>query len=206
MLGRHGHRDIAIVNCGRVADRRTRTCGALGDVKQKKADGFAGKNRLLSIRDDTIKPYIPRLWANFLDFLALIRDADELGTNPVPSIAQEREAAVVVTAPHSYAIALCVECDGRRNDHVERPRLDENSSDRLQDAERIPLEFRVGPDFAKRHLRRAAQNGNENALVCAPGALDDCTCIHFVLHRKETPDLPACRKLAGFDEARANDA
>ena len=148
----------------------------------------AGKKCLVVFSDHAIKPYIPRIWAYFLDFLAFKGDADEFRTNPLLAMSQERKTPIVIRTAHADSIAFVVKNNGWRDDHIELVRVDQEATRGLPDAEAILFEFGVGSDFAKHHLRRTAQNRNENALVCAPCASDDFSRIDFVVHRQVTAD------------------
>jgi len=44
---------------------------------------FPDKSSLIVIANNAIKPYIPRIWRNLLDLLALERNADQFRLNPV---------------------------------------------------------------------------------------------------------------------------
>ena len=106
----------------------------------------------------------------------------------MPAVAQKGKATIVVTAAHADAIVVRVESDSRRYDDVESFWFAKYTSNRLPDSEPVALEFRVGLDFAKQHFCAAAQNRHENALICAPGALDDFTRIDLVVHGQETTE------------------
>ena len=177
----------------------------VGACQKMKQAVFAGEKRLFAFGDHTIKPYIPRIWIDFLDFLALIRNADEFWSNPMSSIAQECETTIVITTSHPDAIVVSVECNQWRDDYIKRSRVDEESSDGFPDTERIALKFCVGRDFAEQHLRPAAQNRYENALVRAPCSRNDFVCINLVVHRQEATDLFARCIFAAARYSIAND-
>ena len=67
----------------------------------------------------SIKPYIPRIWLDFLDFLAGERDADELRMKPVAPGFEERETGIEIASAHADSMAVIVECDDRSDDHVD---------------------------------------------------------------------------------------
>jgi hypothetical protein len=85
---------------------------------------FPGKNKLLRIADHAIKPYIPRIWRNFLDCLTLKRDADKFRVYPVLAISQKRKAAVKIAAAHTDAVVVFIERNSRRNNNVKFLRRD----------------------------------------------------------------------------------
>jgi len=49
---------------------------------------FQGKNCLLPVGDYAIKPYIPSIWRNFLDFLTMKCDTKQLWSYPVCPVPQ----------------------------------------------------------------------------------------------------------------------
>ena len=74
---------------------------------------------LIAFRKYAIKPYIPRIWANFLDFLAFKRETDELWFQPLSMSLQKRKMAVEVATTHSDSIQLFIENNKRSNDNIE---------------------------------------------------------------------------------------
>ena len=84
------------------------------------------KSSLITVANYTIKPYIPRIWRNFLDFLAFERNADQLRSNPVFSVPQKRKAPIEIATAHADAMSFLVERDGRRNDKIEFSRCYQN--------------------------------------------------------------------------------
>ena len=107
-------------------------------------------------------------------------------------MAQMGKAAVVISAAHTDAIAIPVECHGRGDDQIKMSRVDKKATYRFPDAKLISFEFRFGSHFAKRHSGARAQNRDENALVCAPTFFNDFACIYFVMHRYEACHRVAC--------------
>ena len=149
---------------------------------------FPKEQSLCLIREYPIKPYIPRIWRNLLDFLALKGDAEQLWANPVLAMFQKRKTSVVVSAAHAYPVPVLVECDRRCNDEFEFLRSEQKAACWLPGTKAVLLKFRIWENFAKDHFGPIAQNRDENALVCAPGTLDNFTCIDFVVHRQVTAD------------------
>ena len=74
---------------------------------------------LIYFSENTIKSYIPSVWRDFLDFLALESDAHQFRSEPVFSMPQERKAAIVETSTHAYSIEIAIECDGRRDNNLQ---------------------------------------------------------------------------------------
>ena len=134
---------------------------------------FHGKNCVLLLGDNPIKPYIPSIWRNFLDFLAAECNADKLRSKPVFSVSQKRETAIEEAGAHADAMTVIVEGDRRCDDEIEIFGCNDSPARRLPDAESILFQFGIRVDLAKQHLRTAAQNRHKNALVCAPRALND---------------------------------
>ena len=145
-----------------------------------------GKTAELRVRDNSIKRYIPRIWLNFLDFLAAKGNANQFRANPISTMSKMGETTIVIRASHADAIAVLVECNSRRYYHVELSRIDEEATHRFPNAKLILFQFRVRSHFAKCHFGARAQNRYENALVCPPASLDDFSCIDFVMHWQET--------------------
>ena len=156
--------------------------------KGERSAVFHGEKRLLSVSNYPIKPYIPSVWRNCLDFLALKCDTDQLWSNPVFAIPQMGKTTIKISSAHTDAMSLPVECNGRSDDKVEMFWLDQYAACWLPDAKFTSFKFSVGIDLAKQHFRTAAQYWHENALVCAPGPLDDFTRIDFIVHRQVTAD------------------
>mgnify|MGYP001814069315 CR=1 FL=1 len=103
-------------------------------------------------------------------------------------MSQVRETTIVVSAAHADAVIVLIEGNRRRNDNVEPAGVDDETANRLPDAELISFQLSVTRHFAKRHSCAGAQNRHENALVCAPASFDDFACIDFVTHRQEAGD------------------
>ena len=65
---------------------------------------FHTEKRLLSVTNYPIKRYIPSVWRNFLNFLALKCNADQLWSNPVFSIPQMGKATIEISSAHTDAM------------------------------------------------------------------------------------------------------
>jgi len=105
--------------------------------------------------------------------------------DPVFSLPQKSETAIVITAAHADSIVVLIESDHRSDDKIEHSWINQNASSWFPNTKAAARQFGLRSDRTKRHLRLAAQNRNENALVCAPGTFDDFACIYLVLHRQE---------------------
>ena len=73
---------------------------------------------LLAVCCYAVKPYIPRVWLNCLDFLAIKSDAYQFGPQPVLSVLQKWEAAVEVAAAHSNSMKVIIECNNWSDDNI----------------------------------------------------------------------------------------
>ncbi len=165
--------------------------------------GGDGKG-LTKLRNYPIKPYIPRIWRDFLDLLALERHANKFRSQPAPTISQVGKTAIVVSASHADAIALIIESDRRRNDNIEAPGIDHEAANGFPNTEKILFELGLGIDLAKHHLRLAAQNRHKSALVCAPGGGNDFVGIDFIAHWQEARERLAGVVLGQFANASAD--
>ena len=87
--------------------------------------------RLAGGTNYAIKPYIPRVWRYFLDFLTVERNAEQFRLQPMLTMSQERETAIVVTPTHSDSMPLVVERDEWRDDKIQVARSDRCTCHRL---------------------------------------------------------------------------
>lgn len=182
---------MLVAVCAVVTQRTRNTC------RNKERNAFfLDKYSLILIAYYAIKPYIPRIWRNFLDFLTLKRYADQLRTKPVSAMPEKRETAVVITATHADSVSITVECDGRCNGDVEFLWRDQKAPSWLPNTEVVLLKFRFRTNFAEEHLMVVAQNWNKNALVCAPCGFNDRARVDFVMHRQVTTDERAREEFA----------
>jgi len=166
---------------------------------------FRGSKYRSGVGDNAVKPYIPRVWLDFLDFLALERDADQFGLQPVASMPKMGKTTIVVTATHANTIVFIVESDSRSNDNVKGTSVGQEAAYGFPNTELVSFELGFGRHFAKCHFGAGAQNGDKNALFCAPTAFDDFSSIDLVLHRQETCDRVADVPGAGGEHALADD-
>ncbi len=174
-------------------------------VLRRKYPVFYGKKRGFLVGNDPIKPYIPSIWRNFLDFLAVKRNAEEFGPQPVCSMTQECKTAIEIPCAHTDTMVVFVESNGRRNNKIEFLRPDKQTARWLPDAQAILFKFGVRSYFAEQHLCAAAQNRNENALICAPCTLNDLARVDFVVHRQVRAEQLARCKFARVNDAPADD-
>ena len=134
---------------------------------------------LITFRKYAIKPYIPRIWANLLDFLAFKRETDELRFQPMSMSLQKRKTAVEVAATHSDSIQFFIEKDKRSNDYIEFFRAYFITGNRLPNTELISFEPRIALNFHKPHFAVPFDNRNENMLFSLPGSFKNQTCVDF---------------------------
>lgn len=162
-----------------------RICFSCLDWEEAKGiPGFWRRSQsLFLVANSSIKPYIPRIWRNLLDFLTLKRHANKFRANPVLSVAKERKATIVITATHANSIPFAIKRDSGGNHQIQLPRFDQNAARWLPQTEKIRLEFGFWIDSAKQHFHATAQNWHEYALICAPGTFYDFACIDLVWHR-----------------------
>ena len=109
---------------------------------------------------------------------------------------KKRKRAIEVTSAHADTVILAVESNERCYDDIEFLHVDRLAANRFPEPEFILRETRAGKRFTKKHLVVGRHNREENALFCAPCALDDCTCIYFVPGRNVTGDLVATQEVA----------
>ena len=79
---------------------------------------------LATFGDYPIKPYIPRVWGDFLDFLAIESDAEQLRPQPFPSMSQEVKAAIEVASTHTNSMFVVIKRNYRCDDDIDRFRID----------------------------------------------------------------------------------
>ena len=95
---------------------------------------------------------------------------------------QEGKTTVKISGTHADTMISFIECNRWRDNKIEFLGRNKQASRWLPDSEAILFEFGFRGDFTKKHLCTAAQNRDENALICAPRALNDFACIYFVMH------------------------
>lgn len=127
-----------------------------------------------------IKWYVPRVWRNFLDFLTVERNAEQLWAQPSLPVFQKGKCAVEITTAHADAMTVHVEGDNRRNDKITQARGNTLARNWLPYAEKILVKSRIRSEFAKNHFAVQGHYWRENALFCAPRARDDRCRINFV--------------------------
>ncbi len=107
---------------------------------------------------------------------------------PVISVSQKCETAIEVAATHTDSVFIFVECNQWSNDEIELPRRHYFAVDRLPKSKTISQKGRVAVQLAINHFSVFADDWTENALICAPSALDDETRVDLVSHRQVTTD------------------
>ena len=93
----------------RVCLARWRAQGCISGAQD--ASVSVGKNR--------IKPYIPRIWPYFLNFLASEGNADQFRSKPQLPVLKVREATIEISSAHTDPVVVFVESDCRRNRNVQ---------------------------------------------------------------------------------------
>lgn len=150
---------------------------------------FVLRNAVLSrLIYSPIKPYIPCIWRYSLDFLTSEGNAKELRFQPLISVSEERKTPVVVAATHTNSMIEIVESDSWSDDQLQCTGSNSVARNRFQNPHAIAQQGCCREYFAKKHFTGFARNWDENALFCAPAALDDNSCVDFVRHRKVTGD------------------
>jgi len=100
----------------------------------------------------SIKPYVPRVWRNFLDFLAIKCRANQLRAQPVTPVLQKRKTAIVLPATYSNSIVLIVIGNNRRDDEINRACRNVRPGNWLPNTEKIPFKFGVRRNLPKNHV------------------------------------------------------
>jgi hypothetical protein len=148
--------------------------------------------------------YIPRIWRDFFDSLALESDTDKFRVKPVIPVLEKRERAIEVTTTHTKTVPLIIEGEERSDDNIEPPGFDRLAVYRFPETEVIHCQSRLRERLAKMHVAAAAGYRQENPLFCAPRALDDCTRIYFVPRRNVTADIVATQEVAAVEKSISN--
>ena len=159
---------------------------------------------LIAFCENAIKPYIPRIWANFLDFLAFERESDELWSKPLSIAFQKGKTTVEIAATHSNSIPLLVENDERRNDDIKFSRGYFGTGNWLPNTKLISFEPRIARNLHETHFALIFDNGNENMLFRLPRSFENQTCVDFAAGRKVTRDIFGAKKKSGVKKAMTN--
>ncbi|MDH3611857.1 MAG: hypothetical protein OEU90_02345 [Gammaproteobacteria bacterium] len=112
---------------------------------------------------------------------------------------QEFKAAIEVTTTHSDSMPLVIERNHRRDDEITLSCSDIRSGNRFPEAENVLVKFGIGSEPPKYHIAVHAYDWRENALFCAPRALNDGSRVNFVVARQI-----ADNSFAGHKLVRAN--
>ena len=131
-----------------------------------------------------IKPYIPRVWGDFSYLLTIERNAHQFWSQPFTPVSQKRKAAIEVTSTHTDAMTLVIERHKRGDDKINGIGSDYASVHWLPKSVIIPFKICVGRKSAKNHFAAQINYWRENALFCAPCALDDCCRVDLVVNGK----------------------
>ena len=139
--------------------------------------------------EHVVKPYIPRICRNFLDFLAFEREPDQLWTPPRSRVAEKRKRSVVVAATHTNTIQVSVNCDAWSDDDVEFRRIDFIAVRRFPEPEFRPLERGFAQYAQKSQLPATTDDRCVDRLSHRPGAIENSAGVDFVAHRDITRDV-----------------
>jgi L-fucose isomerase-like protein len=93
---------------------------------------------------------------------------------------QEVKAAVEVATTHTDTMALVVEGNDWRDNEIDCLRRNERPGNRFKQAEIVSFQFRVWRELSKNHVAARIGYRRENALFCAPCAMDDFGRVNFV--------------------------
>ena len=119
---------------------------------------------------------------------------------------EECEGAIEVTTSHPNAVSPAIERNERSYHNIELVCIDRFTGYRLPKAKVIERQLRLGQCFVESHFSVRRGNWQENALFCAPCALDDCACIYFIPHREITADRVANKEVTAVKELIADAA
>jgi len=109
--------------------------------------------------DYSIKPYVPRVWRNFLNCLAIKCRANQLRAQPVTPVLQKRKTAIVIPATHSNLMVLIVEGNNRCDDEINRTRRNIRLGNWLPNAEKFFSSLVSGEIYRKIMLPRQPITG-----------------------------------------------
>lgn len=171
----HGRRDKFVMRIGETQEKRIREWTEC----------------LAAFSNYSIKWYIPRVWRDILDFLAVKRDANQFWTQPFSTPFQKVKTTVEVTSAHSYSKTILIESDDRRDNDIECICGDRWSDYGFHKTESIGCDFSIGFELPKKHSATDIGHGRKNALSCAPRARNDICWINFVVGRQVTCDCLA---------------
>ncbi len=138
---------------------------------------------------NAIKLYIPRVWSNFLDFLAIERKPDQFRFVPKTSVSQERETSIEISAAHSDSMAIIIKSNDGCKNNVDSFRCNKRTRNGFPYSKKISLELCVGCEAPKFHAAVIMYHWCKNALFCAPCAPDDGARVDFVVSRQVTGDI-----------------
>lgn len=150
--------------------------------------------------DNSIKPYIPRVWRYFLDFLAVKCSAEQFRSQPVLTMLKKRETAIIVTAAHSNSMPLVVECDERSHNEIQVARFDRRACHRLPDSKRTALQQRIGPQISEEQYAVSGDDRAKNALICAPRARNDASRVNLIAHWQIACNRPSGSKFVTMNK------
>ena len=149
---------------------------------------------LIRFGKNAIKPYIPRIWAYFLDFLALERNSGKFWTKPLSLVLQKGKTTVEVATAHADSVHVFIKCDQWSNDDIELFWGNFNTRIRFPNTKFISFEPRIALNFHKTHFELTFDNGNEDPLLSTPCTFDNHARVDFACRRQVTGDAFAPKK------------
>jgi len=157
-------------------------------------------------RDDSIKPYVPGVWLDFLDSLAFKREPEQFWPQPAPLVIQESKTTIKIATTHSDSVSEVIKSDNRRDHEVDLSRRNSQTCDRLPKAILVFLKFGLRGQLNEVHAEVLFDDGGEDAFLHTPGAFDDATEINLVLRWQVARDRIAGCKLVHTYDALGNDS
>ena len=151
-------------------ERRACACKAQTFITLSASKGFC-KN--------VIKPYIPWIWAYFLDFLAFESEAGKFWTMPLAAVLQKRKTAVEIATAHADSVHFCIECDHRSNDNIELFWGNFDTGSRFPNTELISFEPRIALNFHESHVALIFDKRHENPFFGTPCTLNNHAGVDF---------------------------
>ncbi len=143
---------------------------------------------VIHLRKNAIKPYIPRIWAYFLDFLAIESNTRKLRPKPLSFAAKKAKATVEIATAHSNSIQVFIEYDQRSHDDIESFWRNDSTGNRLPYAEFIFFQSRIALDSNESHFAFVFDHRNKNLFFSPPCSLEYHARIDFACERQVTRD------------------
>ena len=90
---------------------------------------------LTRLGNDAENRYIPRIWRDFFDPLAIESDTDQFRVKPVIPTFEKCECAIEITTAHTKTVSLVIESEERGDDDIESACINRITVYRLPEAE-----------------------------------------------------------------------